>query len=100
MKRKIFPLLVMALLFVFLAANPQAEEKKIKATMTTIKDNLQLHLGKRVELILESGQKISGTVARIGDHVVHIEKITGKEFYDAVLKIGTIDAVVFRARER
>ena len=90
--------LVCTVVLVFSALNSQAEEKKIAVNLSTIKDNLYQHVGKRVELVLRSGVKISGIVAKVGDHIVHIEKLSGKEFYDAALKIGSIDAVVFRAR--
>lgn len=100
MNRKKSALLVCLSLLIFLSTGLQAEEKKAPVATTSIKENLHLHSGKRVELLLSSGQKISGKVAKVGDHVVHIERITGKEYYDAVLKIGSIDALVFRARER
>jgi hypothetical protein len=63
-----------------------------------IKDILAAHVGKRVAVRLGSGSEIEGTVAKVGDHFVHISKLTGKDFYDSIVRIDHIDAVTYRAR--
>jgi len=47
---------------------------------------------------LGSGGEIEGTVAKVGDHLVYISKLTGKDFYDSIVRIDHIDAVTYRAR--
>jgi hypothetical protein len=66
----------------------------------TIGSVLERHVGKRVELKLASGESVSGTVGKVEQLVVHVERLVGKDFYDAVVRIDGIDAVVFRAREK
>ena len=49
-------------------------------------------------LELDSGEEPGGTVRTVGDHVVHVEKVTGKEFYDAVVDLDEVAAVILRVR--
>lgn len=57
---------------------------------------LQSQSGKQVELILKSGQSIGGKIASVGDNVVHLTSLTGKEMYEAVVNINDISAIVVR----
>lgn len=57
---------------------------------------LQSQNGKQVELILKSGQSVGGKVAFVGDNVVHLTSLTGKEMYEASVSLGDISAVVVR----
>jgi ABC-type uncharacterized transport system ATPase subunit len=54
--------------------------------------------GKSVTLKLASGEELSGTVRVAGSNVVHLEKLSGKEFYDAAVDVDEIAAVIVRAR--
>ena len=54
--------------------------------------------GKQVELHLKSGDKIIGKVKEVGAKSVHITALTGQEFYDAVVALEDISAVVFRSK--
>lgn len=88
--------LVISLAFVQLAV---AEEKKMEInTSFSVKQILSSFTGQRVALKTDAGETIEGTVTAVGDHVVHISKISGKDFYDAVVVIDRINSVVFRAR--
>jgi len=53
-----------------------------------------------VKLRLKSGAELSGTVARVGNGVVQVAEIGGREFYDAVVNIDDISAVLFKVRKR
>ena len=77
-----------------------AEEPKyeLKSPAVTIKDILLENIGKRVILRLETGENLEGTVSKVGDSVVHIAKLSGKDFYDAVVRIERISAVIFKVR--
>lgn len=84
-----------------LAAVPlaSAEEKKMEInTSYSIKQILVSFTGQRVALKTDAGESIEGTVVSVGDHIVHISKLSGKDFYDAVVVIDRISSVVFRAR--
>ena len=75
-----------------------AEEKKVEInTSYSTKQILTSFTGQRVVLKTDAGD-VEGTVTSVGDHVVHISKLTGKDFYDAVVVIEKISSVVFRAR--
>jgi hypothetical protein len=64
-----------------------------------LKDNLNIFLGKDVQLILRSGQIVQGYVKSVGDHFVHLERLAGKDFYDALVRMEDISAVEARFRE-
>jgi len=75
-----------------------AEEKPEFNPYVGIKENFLVNAGKRISLRTESGDTIDGTIARVGDHNVHISKIAGKDFYDAIVRIDKIESFTFRAR--
>ena len=80
--------------------NLSADEPKyeLKSPAATVKEVLAENLGKRVIVRLESGENLEGTVSKVGDSVVHIAKLSGRDFYDAVVRIDRISAVVFKVR--
>jgi hypothetical protein len=64
----------------------------------TLHDILERNVGQVIELRLKSGEKIGGKVAKLGDRVVHLSQLTGAEFYDAVVAIDDVTAVVVRVK--
>lgn len=80
-------------------ASAQEAKFEVKAS-ATIYDILKDRTGKRTAIRTQSGEDIEGTVATVGDSVVHVTQLTGKEFYDAVIRIDRIDAVILRVRNR
>jgi len=82
------------------APNVPAEEPKyeLKSPAATVKDVLAENLGKRVIVRLESGENLEGTVSKVGDSIVHIAKLSGRDFYDAIVRIDRINAIVFKVR--
>jgi hypothetical protein len=66
----------------------------------TVKSVLERHVGKRVGLVMESGPDLTGVVVNVGDHVVHLGELQGREFFDAAVRLDRINAVVIRARGR
>jgi hypothetical protein len=78
-----------------------AEETKIELKAgTTMKDVLADNTGKRVAIRLASGEEIEGTVTTVGTNLVHISRLAGKEFYDAVVGIDKISAVRMKLRDK
>jgi len=63
-----------------------------------MKEILAGYEGKRVALRLESGEELEGTLVTVGDQLVHLSKLSKRDFYDAVIRIDKIHAVIFRAR--
>ena len=76
-----------------------AEEMSLKVEKAdTIRSFLEQHVSERVTVKISSGEDITGKVESVGDHVVHLSQLSGKEFYDAVVNLDEIAAVIVRAR--
>ncbi len=54
--------------------------------------------GKRLSVKLASGEELTGEVAVVNDSVVYLTGLTGREFFDALVNIADIQAVVVRAK--
>ena len=82
------------------APNVLAAEQKyeLKSAAVTINDVLSENVGKRVIVRMDSGENLEGTVSKVGVSLVHISKISGKDFYDAVVRIDRISTVLFKVR--
>jgi hypothetical protein len=79
------------------AADEAKFEVKANATMH---DVLMERTGKRTTLRMQSGEDIEGTIVLVGNGLVHMTRLAGKEFYDAVVNIDRISAVIVRVRDR
>ena len=99
-KRIIVSLLVICFCLMFVL-NAVAEEQKYEIQSSdTVKIVLERHTGKEVILRLNSGGEIQGVVTKVGDNIVHISKISTMSYYDAVVRIDSIAAVLMRVRSR
>ncbi|MCX5859644.1 MAG: hypothetical protein NT056_07075 [Proteobacteria bacterium] len=65
----------------------------------TLADNLTALKGKTVTVTISAGQSMSGTVKDVKNNLLHLEKLVGKEFYDALVVIEDISAVELRVRK-
>lgn len=63
-----------------------------------VKRALKERDGKKVTLVLTSGKELTGKVASISDDSVRLSELSGQEFFDAVVDLDQVDAVLFRAR--
>lgn len=91
---------------IFLSAEVQAQQKKLTDLEgvkfdigSSFSDNIKAFTGKEVFIHLKSGKTIQGYVKSIGNGLLHMEKITGKDFYDALVKIEDISAIEAKFRE-
>ena len=66
----------------------------------SIADNLKklLASGKSVELVLDNGKSYKGKLGAVGDHMVVVTELEGREFFDALVAIEQIAAIEVRAR--
>lgn len=55
--------------------------------------------GKRVTLRLRSGQEITGTVRDTTARLVVLGGLQGREFFDAVVPLEAVDAVLIRTKQ-
>ena len=82
----------------FAFATASAAELKVAAT-DTVETVLAAQKGKRVTVRLRSGQEATGTVVLVSSKLLQISAVAGKEFFDAVIPIETIEAVFVRTRD-
>lgn len=69
---------------------------KINSTMG---ENLKALVGKKVNITLASGTTFSGTVKAVGKSFLHLEKLEGKEYFDALIRLEEISAIDARFRD-
>lgn len=90
--------LLLAAALVFACSNLSAQNKielQANDTMMTI---LQKCSGQAIELRLKSGEKIAGKVEKLGDKLVYLSQLTGAEYFDAIVDVGDISAVIVRSK--
>ncbi len=81
---------------VTLTASALAQGKVDFQDADTVKSVLGRQVGQKVELRLNSGEKIAGKVEKVGDKTVHISAVTGQEFFDAVVVLEEVSAILVR----
>ena len=91
---------------VFFQMQAQAQQKKAAAlegvkfdTASSLADNLKTYAGKDVFVHLRSGKTIQGYVKVVGNGLLHLEKLAGKDFYDALIRIEDISAIEAKFRD-
>ena len=62
----------------------------------TVASILKKQTGQKVELRMKSGEKLGGKVEAVGEKAVHLSALTGQDFFDAVVLIEDISAVLVR----
>ena len=66
----------------------------------TVASVLSRQTGQMVDLRLKNGEKIGGKVELAGKSLVHLTQLAGAEFYEAVVVIDDVAAVVVRAKAK
>lgn len=92
---------VMLIVGLMVISAPIASAEEVKYDLkpaTTMKALLTDSIGKRVALRLESGEEMEGTVTMVGERLVHISKLSKRDFFDAFVSIDRISAVIVRVR--
>ncbi len=88
-------------LVIFCVFSPALFAQEVKFQLNKgygMKEILVSYEGKRVALRLDSGEEVEGIVTTVGDQLVHLSKLSKRDFYDAVVRVDKINAVIFRAR--
>jgi len=97
-RRMIVALFVVVICLEF-SHNLVAQETKFELNKGYgMKEILTSYEGKRVAIRLDGGEELEGIVTTVGDQLVHFSKLSKRDFYDAVIRIDKINAVIFRAR--
>ena len=94
--KKYIPLLLIS--GILLMSNVVAEPLSVGSD-DSIQTILSAQQGNRVTVKLESGE-LTGKVGEVNGKIVHLIELSGKEFYDAVVSVEEIEAVVIRTRNK
>jgi small nuclear ribonucleoprotein (snRNP)-like protein len=82
-----------------IAADQTPDAPKLEVQQQdTIESILRRHVGKRVTVRLEGGEELTGIVRTVGAKVVHLSDLANRDFYDAVIELEDLSAVVIRVR--
>lgn len=81
------------------AETARAQEAAGFDARAPLNDNLASLLGKDVHVHLRSGKTLQGYVKSVGTHCVHLEKLAGRDFYDALVRLEDISAVEVKIRD-
>ncbi|MEI6415534.1 MAG: hypothetical protein WCP34_14910 [Pseudomonadota bacterium] len=54
--------------------------------------------GQSVKLRLAGGEEIGGKISGVGLQLVQLTEITGRDFFDALVPISSIQAILIKAR--
>lgn len=65
----------------------------------TVESVLKAQNGKRVTLKLRSNQELTGIVRTSSARLVQLGAVSGREFFDAVVPLEAIEAVLIRTKE-
>jgi hypothetical protein len=61
-----------------------------------VKTMLDRNIGRVVTLHLASGQEITGTVMQVGVQAVQLSRLAGRDYFDAVVMLSRVDAVLYK----
>ena len=107
MNGKLFRSLISALCFLVVAggsevyaASKVAEVDGVAYNVShSMVDNLKALKGKKVSVTIDSGKVMAGSVKEVGELLLHLEKLEGKDYFDALIRIEEISAIDTRFRE-
>ena len=88
------------LLLAALLAVPPAFAQELKVASTaTVESLATAQKGKRITVRTRSGQELTGVVREVTPRFVHIGALAGREFFDAVVSLDAVEAVIVRTKE-
>lgn len=95
-----YRLVVIAMLLVCLglSKNAFADELSLKAG-DTIQKMLENYKGKQVTLRLSHGDEMTGKIRSVTKDFVLLAELSDRDYYDGVIDIGQISAVIVRAKK-
>jgi hypothetical protein len=63
-----------------------------------VKSVLERLAGREVTLALAGGGEMTGILTKVEAQMVHLSRLRGKEFFDAVVRLDAINAIIVRTR--
>ena len=76
----------------FVTAEETSDPLQYSLNMS-LEDNLRRFQGKNVNVTLDSGGAFSGKVKDVKNGLLHLEKLSGKSYYDALIRTKNISAM-------
>ena len=98
MKLRFFMVLCVMALQVAAATAVYAEPLVVKAG-DTLQQVLEGYKGKRVSIRLQGGEELTGRVKFISRELLHLEALNSREYFDAVIDLSRIEALIVRVKE-
>jgi hypothetical protein len=98
MKLRLVMVLCVVALQVVAATVVFAETPVVKAG-DTLQKVLEGYKGKRVTIRLQGGEELTGRVKFISKELLHLEALNSREFFDAVVDVSRIEALIVRVKE-
>ena len=96
--RALISSLLLGLTFAATAHLATAQELRVGAN-DTVQSILAAQKGKRVTVRVRSGQEFTGIMRDVTGKLVQLGAISGREFFDAVVPLEAVDAVLARTKE-
>jgi hypothetical protein len=98
---KIIPVVLFLVSFIF-SVPAWSEEREVLTILPgdTMATMLAKYVDKSVTVRLSYGDPLSGTVKSVGKELLYLSSIRGMEFYDAVIQLEDIEAIVIRVRNQ
>lgn len=96
--RIVIPSILLSAALACAAVPANGAELKIGAA-DTVQSVLAAQKGARVTVRVRSGQELTGVVREVNARVVQLGAVSGKEYFDAVVPLEAVDAVLVRTRE-
>jgi len=89
----------MLLLAAVLAAQPALAQELKVASAATVESLMTAQKGKRITVRTRSGQELTGVVREVTPRFVQLGALAGREFFDAVVSLDSVEAVIVRTKE-
>ena len=97
--KRIAILTTLLILAVPQAAFSQAQTIKLEINGSEdIAANLEKLDNKPVTVILNSDKELTGKVYNVTEKLLHLTDLQGKDYFDAIIKIDSIQAIIVKAR--
>ena len=96
MKQLLLPILIVAAFF----STAFGQTKLELQPNDTMRAVLERQVGQSVELRLKSGEKVGGKLEKVTEKLALLSQLTGAEYFDGVVDVENVAAIVVRAKTK
>jgi hypothetical protein len=82
----------------FSAGEKQAKDAPSFTLSASFRDNLVMSQGQFAYVTLKSGNTLSGDIKEVKNGLLHLEKIEGRDYFDALIRVEDISAFEIQFR--